>query len=281
MGVLTCLYCGEPEHVEVFEVYSDGAFQLHACCEGMHEAVSEHLAEDPKAAARWLAGLRDPDLQACGVEAGVEDLCGHELRRVVDDGCGQLLLDWNLEIVPVSLAQAKAFIREHHKHCRPPAGWRFGAGVRNGRQLVAVVTVGRPVARAIDHNKVVEVNRLCVRRDVPQDLVWNACSSLYGWSAREAKRRGFERIITYTLESEPGTTLRAVGWAAEAVVRGRRRGWDSPARPRGDNSPKVNKTRWAKDLLPMRRQSVRPALRPVSAVALPVQEKHLELPLAA
>ena len=126
--------------------------------------------------------------------------------------CGSLLLDWNPRIVTVSQARAKAFVREHHAHCPPPAGWRFGAGLCNGHELIGVVMVGRPVARRLDPARVVEVNRLCIRRDLPHGLTWNACSMLYAWSAREAKARGYDRIVTYTLDSEPGTTLRAAGW---------------------------------------------------------------------
>lgn len=229
-----CLYCGEEERCEIFEVWADGNFMLDTCCEGMRDAVSEHLAEDPKAAAKWMAG-----------ELRLEELCGRSLRRVIDDS-GHLMLDWNLEVVPVSQAVAKAFVLEHHRHCPPPAGWRFGAGVRNGGQLVGVVMVGRPVARAIDQHQVVEVNRLCVRTDIPQGMTWNACSLLYGWAAREAKRRGFKRVITYTMADEPGTTLKAAGWAVDGTVRPK--SWSTPARPRLAKSARIAKTRWCREL---------------------------------
>ena len=38
---------------------------------------------------------------------------------------------------------------------------------------------------------------------------------------REAKRRGFVKIITYTLEVEAGVSLRAVGWDREERIRAR------------------------------------------------------------
>jgi hypothetical protein len=232
---MQCLYCGDEERVEVFEYWSSGEFLLDTCCEGMRDAAHEFLAEDPKAAAAWLetlghGGDAEPVLQ--------------DLRRVIDND-GQLLLDHNLRIVPVSWAQAKAFVLEHHRHCPPPAGWRFGAGVMNGSQLIAVVLVGRPVARMLDPKKVLEVNRLCVRTDVAPGFVWNACSMLYGWAAREAKARGFERVVTYVMEHEAGVTLKAAGWKIDGEVKGR--SWNAPSRPRQDRTAIVNKVRWTRE----------------------------------
>jgi hypothetical protein len=248
-----CLFCGEPEVAEVFEVFGPREFMLETCCIGMHEAVTEFLNEDPKAAGRWLGrlGLNELMRGAPGYSGGV--------RRVIES-CGQLILDWNLEVAPVDWATVKAFVHDHHRHCKRPAGWRFGAGVMNGSDLLGVVVVGRPVARMLDQKRIVEVNRLCIREDLPQGLEWNACSLLYGWAAREAKRRGFERIITYTLASEPGTTLTAAGWTAESFTPGRR--WDSPSRPRGDNTPTEDKVRWCRTLVKNPVSALRSRSRP-------------------
>jgi hypothetical protein len=38
-------------------------------------------------------------------------------------------------------------------------------------------------------------------------LCWNACSVLYGAAAREAKRRSFQKIITYVFASDVDTSL--------------------------------------------------------------------------
>ncbi len=235
-----CLFCGEAEVAEVFEVFGPREFMLDTCCHGMHEAVTDFLNDDPKAAGQWLGrtGLNE-------LMRGVPG-CGGGVRRVIESG-GQLILDWNLTVAPVDWATAKEFVHDHHRHCKRPAGWRFGAGVMNGSDLLGVVVVGRPVARMLDQKRIVEVNRLCIRQDLPQGLEWNACSLLYGWAAREAKRRGFERIITYTLASEPGTTLTAAGWTAESYTPGRR--WSSPSRPRGDNTPTEDKVRWCRTLV--------------------------------
>lgn len=237
-----CEYCGEAGGIWVEEVYrEERTFALGACCETAHLEAVEHanqLAETQagrRALGRWFQAQT-------GIPA----------RAVVADegglayGNGGLTVDHGLRQVPVTLKQAKAFVGEHHRHTRPPCGWRFGFGLANGRDLVAVVMVGRPVARMIDHTTTVEVNRLC-RRDLPVDLLaWNACSMLYGAAAREARRRGFERIVTYTLESERGTTLRAAGWDREALTKGG--SWNRPSRSREDKAPTCRKVRWSRTL---------------------------------
>ena len=270
-AVAACLFCGEPEVAEVLEVWGGREFMLDTCCPGMHEAVTEFLNDDPRAAGKWLGGS--------GLNQALQSLqgCGGGVRRVIDHG-GQMVLDWNLQVVPVKWAVAKSFVRDHHQHCRPPAGWRFGAGVLNGSDLLGVVVVGRPVARMLDQARIVEVNRLCVRRDLPSGLEWNACSLLYGWAAKEARGRGFERILTYTLATEHGTTLTAAGWTPESHTDGR--SWDSPSRPRGDNTPRGDKVRWSRTLVKNPVSALRPYL-PHRALQTLKQSRHAAASLVA
>lgn len=174
-----CLFCGGTEIVAVHEIWG-------------HEFIARRhrsrFITDPVWARQFLRSL------------DIEGLAGHRLRRLADDGTCGLVLDWQLEIAPVSFHDARCFIARHHAHCAAPAGWRFGAGVWNGGAMIGVVTVGNPVARALCRQRIIEVNRLCIRRDLPAPLCWNAASMLYGWSAREAARRGWHKIITYTRE---------------------------------------------------------------------------------
>jgi hypothetical protein len=240
--VARCLFCGKPEELDLLEVWSAREFTLMTCCEGMNEAAVNFMNDDPRAAGKWLGG----ELGLNAILRGVHDGAG--VRRVVDDGCGGLIVDWSPRIVPVSLKQAKDFIREHHRHCPPPVGWRFGAGVMNGPDLVGVVTVGRPVARALDHRFVTEVNRLCITTTLPSGLVWNAASTLYGWAARESKAAGFEHIITYLHASEQGTTIKAAGWEFGYDVRGR--SWSTPTRLRaGDCARSPDKVMYYRTLV--------------------------------
>lgn len=226
----TCLFCGEPERVEIEEIWSPRHFQFDTCCEGMHDAACDFMVHEPKAAAAWLRSK------------GLDALTGRRSRRIIDNGCGNLVIDWNLDIGDITLAKAKAFVLEHHRHCDPPAGWRFGAGIRNGDELIGVVMVGRPVARMLDPKQVLEVNRLCLSTAVTEGLAWNACSMAYGWAAREAKRRNYAKIVTYTRVDEPGTSLIAAGWVVEARTKGRY--WGGGARIRAQKGDVIDKLRW-------------------------------------
>ena len=77
---------------------------------------------------------------------------------------------------------------------------------------------------------------------LPDAVVKDACSFLYGACAREARRRGFERIITYTLASESGASVKAAGFRRAAVTAGG--SWDTPSRRRTDSAPTGPKQRW-------------------------------------
>lgn len=235
---LACLFCGANERVEIFEIFDGGEFLFETCCEGLHESITEEMNRDPDYRA-WL-------LKECGAN----ELGLGKLRRVIDglEWDGAFRLDFNPEVKPIERDEARAFVDEHHEHNKAPVSWRYGTAIWNGPVLLGVAMVGRPVARMIDAAKVVEVNRVCLRRDIPAGLRWNACSMLYGWAAREAERRGFEKIITYTLVSEPGTALKAAGWIPEAKTKGG--SWHRPSRSRKDVAPLVKKIRWAKYLKP-------------------------------
>ena len=226
-GETRCLFCGETERVEIADIWTDGAFQLECCCEAMHEIAVREMADDPM----WARTL----LQ----RAGVEELAGHRLRRVADDGGCTMLLDYQLELRPVAFSDARDFVGRYHHHCGSPAAWRFGIAINNGYVRLGVVMVGNPVAPALNGRGIVEVNRLCIRRDVPRALAWNAASMLYGWAAREAERRGWARIISYTRSDEDGTSLRAAGWKPESTVRGR--GWHSARRSRSNTNAWIDK----------------------------------------
>jgi len=148
-----------------------------------------------------------------------------------------------LRITPCTIRAAKRFVAVHHRHHAPPQGALFAVGVARDGVLVGVATVGRPVARGLQDGVTCEATRLCVQEDNP-----NACSVLYGAAARAAKALGYWRIVTYTLASEPGTSLRAAGWQRVHTTRGG--SWDCPSRPRRDKAPTEPKVLWECRLAP-------------------------------
>jgi hypothetical protein len=143
-----------------------------------------------------------------------------------------------LILVPITLRDAVAFIEQHHRHHDPPRGGvlAIGCAVDGSEDLCGVAIMGRPVARALNDGWTAEVTRLAA------DGTPNACSILYAAAWRTARAMGYRKLITYTLASEPGTSLRAAGWRVVGEVDGR--SWSRPSRPRVDHHPTQDKLRW-------------------------------------
>jgi hypothetical protein len=142
----------------------------------------------------------------------------------------------SLTLQPVTYPEACAFVAAHHRHHLPPQGWKFGIAVNDGQKVVGVITVGRPVARMLDDGWTLEVTRCCT------DGTPNAPSMLYGAAKRAAFALGYKRLITYTLQTEPGTSLKAAGWRVIGEAGGG--SWSRSARPRVDAHPTEAKTLW-------------------------------------
>jgi hypothetical protein len=166
-----------------------------------------------------------------------------------------------LVITPIFQEEAFAFISKYHRHHKEPIGSVFQIAVidedkniadikpieveildlfgnkvnRNVKKkiinpkIVGVAVVGRPVARMSQNGLTLEVTRLCT------DGTKNACSMLYSACWRATKALGYRKLITYILDNEPGTSLKASGWK----LIGERGGgsWSVPSRPRTDKHP--------------------------------------------
>lgn len=145
------------------------------------------------------------------------------------------------ELTPVTLRQAREFVAQHHRHNDPPQGHKFSVGLLNGDELIGVVIVGRPVARRKDDGKTAEVTRCCVLEGHK-----NANSLLYGAAWRAARAMGYSRIITYTLPTESGASLRAAGFQKVGMTEAKANGWSVPSRPRtkGEKYPEGQKVVW-------------------------------------
>lgn len=146
-----------------------------------------------------------------------------------------------LELTPITLREANAFVAEHHRHHRPTAGHKFSIGVRDGERLAGVAICGGPASRHLDDGKTLEINRVCT------DGTKNACSILYGATYRAAKAMGYRRVVTYILESEPGTSLKAAGYRCEGRAGAPK--WNGTRRPKDAGQyPHEMKTRWVKEM---------------------------------
>lgn len=147
-----------------------------------------------------------------------------------------------LRITPINLDEANAFVSVHHRHHKPVVGMKFCIAVSEGGKIVGVAIVGRPVARMSDNGLTLEVNRLCT------DGTRNAVSKLRGAICRVGFGLGYQRIITYTLPSEGGGSMKAAGWK---LIGDRGGGnWNVPSRPRIDTAEALRGQKLLWELMP-------------------------------
>jgi hypothetical protein len=155
-----------------------------------------------------------------------------------------------LEIRPITLRAANAYVAQHHRHNQPTNGHKFSVSVWDGDRMCGVAIAGQPIARKLDDGLTIEIRRVCT------DGTRNACSILYAACAKAARAMGYRRAITYTLVSEPGTSLKAAGFTNRGEAGGV--SWNMPSRPREVEQitmfgtvrkyPDEKKIRWEKQL---------------------------------
>ncbi len=145
-----------------------------------------------------------------------------------------------MRLAAISLAEANAYVAVLHRHNGrlPSAKFSVACCLENG-DVVGVAIAGIPKARMLCDGGTLEVNRVC------SDGSRNVCSMLYGACIRGAKSLGYWRAVTYTLESEAGSSLRASGWTRDGAAGGG--SWMRQSRNDGatddhDAGPKV---RWS------------------------------------
>lgn len=141
-----------------------------------------------------------------------------------------------LELQPITYTEARTFIEQFHSHHLPPQGWLFGIAVNDGDTVCGIVTIGRPVARMNQDGYTAEVTRCCT------DRTPHVASKLYAAAWRAVRAMGYRRLITYTLASEAGTSLKAAGWGVVGQTKGG--SWSREGRPRVDKHPIGQKTLW-------------------------------------
>ena len=56
---------------------------------------------------------------------------------------------YKLQLIPISIKEAREFVYNFHRHSKPPQGGRFSVGASFNNNLVGVAIVGNPVARRL------------------------------------------------------------------------------------------------------------------------------------
>lgn len=141
-----------------------------------------------------------------------------------------------LELQPITLKAARAYVDTYHRHHKAPQGGKFAIALNSGDELIGVIIVGRPISRRLDDGWTAEVTRCCT------DGTANAPSMLYSAAWRASRAMGYKRLITYVLQSETGNSLLAANWKCIGKAGGR--SWNNAKRPRVDKHPLGSKTLW-------------------------------------
>ena len=176
--------------------------------------------------------------------------CGDYVVADTEDGYGRLYrvdgaassLITRLEAVPITLQEASAYIDRHHRHNAGPMFHKFSICLRvDGEpEPVGVALASIPKARRQMDGETLEINRCCT-----DPRYADVCSCLYARAIRIGREMGDRRFLTYTLPEESGSSLKAVGFQLDGIVKGSVNGWDTPSRPRDtERYPSGNKLRW-------------------------------------
>jgi len=141
-----------------------------------------------------------------------------------------------LTLTPITISAAKKLVRQWHRHLPELQGALFASAVSMDGEIVGVACAVNP-ARVWQGTGRVVIGRVAV-----QEGVRNGCSMLYGSMCRAAKALGYSEAWTYTLPSEPGTSLRAAGFTDMGLTDGGE--WGRPGRPRQMALHPEPKRRW-------------------------------------
>ena len=141
-----------------------------------------------------------------------------------------------MKIVPIGLKAANKYVAAYHRHHKPVRGCKFCVSVEDDSGVCCGVAIcGRPISRYLDNGTTLEITRVCTNGTK------NACSMLYGACIRAARALGYKKVITYTLLSETGASLKAANFINDGIAGGLI--WTGK-RKRDNGVPPEKKTRW-------------------------------------
>ena len=150
----------------------------------------------------------------------------------------------HLRCIPLTLKDANKFVNQYHRHNKDCRGHRFSIGAIYKDELVGVAIVGRPIARKLDQKLIAEVLRNCVKPTAPK----GTCSFLYSKVIQVWQVLGGKKVITYTLETEKGSSLKAVSFKDVSKTPVFKNGWTNRKNRILPETQKVRKVRWEKEL---------------------------------
>lgn len=128
-----------------------------------------------------------------------------------------------MELKPITLRKANDFVAAHHRHNGRTSrnGGKWAVAIEQEGETVGVAIVGNPLSATLMDGYTAEVLRVCVRDDAGK----GACSKLYAACWRAWRAMGGRRLITYTLQSESGASLRGAGWKVVGETKPVKEGW--------------------------------------------------------
>ena len=150
--------------------------------------------------------------------------------------------DAKLELCPMSLREANDFVQNFHRHNGRTSrdGGKFAVGCTYAGGLVGVAIVGNPLSATYMDGFSAEVLRVCTNDDAPK----GACSKLYMACWRAWRAMGGHRLITYTLPSEGGASLRGAGWKVVGETKPVQDGWRKKDHLQRDWQPIMGQTKF-------------------------------------
>jgi hypothetical protein len=169
----------------------------------------------------------------------------------------------SVDVVPIMQRAAREWVNETHRHLSAPRGDLYRTSLTVDGVTAAVGMAGRP-CRQLHDGRTVEILRIASVATVET----NACSRLYARLIQAGKALGYRRFVTYTLPSEPGTSLRAAGFEDDGLTEGGE--YNCPSRPRKPVEQSSPKRRW---LSPGRNSGYWKDLAPGKLAAIPVTKE--------
>lgn len=136
-----------------------------------------------------------------------------------------------LMAVPVSLREANDFVSAYHRHSGRTTrnGGKFAIGCSTGEEMIGVAIVGNPISATYMDGYTAEVLRVCVSPAAQR----GACSFLYARCWQAWRAMGGKRLVTYTLTTESGSSLRGAGWKVLHATKDGHTDWEAKARMTG------------------------------------------------